>query len=329
MVQDWSRQKERGTRLGVLAAAWIYKLAGRRLALIVLAPVVLFFFLKDAGPRRSSREYLARAHAYGLLEKRPTLLTSYRHFMMFTGALLDKFAAWSGHIPPSRIEGVDDGLFDAAKQSGRGAIIFTAHVGNPELIRAVATVNKRFNITVLVHTAHAEQFNSVIKQFASQSTIRLVQVTQIDLATAMQLSSAIDRGEWVVIAADRTPANLTDPAMTAPATLFGHQARFPVGPYVLAAALKCPAFYLTCIRTGGQPPFKVTFRKFADPVVLPRKDRDAAFRRYAQTYADMLQETLADAPLQWFNFYDFWASSTPDNAPAGRDVKHSKATVVS
>ena len=315
MAQDWSRQKERGTRLGILTAAWIYKLAGRRLALVALAPVVLFFFLRDAGPRRSSMDYLALAHGAGLLRKRPNHLTSYRHFLMFTGALLDKFAAWCGHIPPSRIVGVDDGLFHETKQSGKGAIILTAHVGNTELIRAVATVNKRFKVTVLVHTAHAEQFNSVIRQFQSQSSIRLVQVSEIDMATAMSLSAAIERGEWVVIAADRTPVNEQGRDATVIATLFGRAARFPAGPYVLAAALKCPAYFLTCIRTGGPRPFKVTFRKFADPVVLPRGERVPAMQAYAQSFADMLRDALVDAPLQWFNFYDFWAGAEP---PAGQ-----------
>ena len=34
--------------------------------------------------------------------------------------------------------------------------------------------------------------------------------------------------------------------------------------------------------------------------------RQAAVAAAAQAYADRLTEECAAAPLQWFNFYDFW-----------------------
>ena len=45
---------------------------------------------------------------------------------------------------------------------------------------------------------------------------------------------------------------------------------------------------------------------FAERVVLPRGDRQAAIAGYAQQYADLLAEFVRKAPDNWFNFFDFW-----------------------
>ena len=316
MAENWAKQTERGTRLGVLVSAWLYKLLGRRITLIILSPVVLFFYLNGRTHRRSSMAYLKRAQAMGFISGKPGFVMQYRHFMAFTGSLLDKLAAWSGHIKPEHVAGVHDGLFDAAKKHGRGALVLTAHMGNPELIRAIATVNQRFGVTVLVHTANAEKFNSVINQFSSQSTVRLVQVSEITVATAMRLSEDIERGEWVVMTADRVPPEQKQSGASVPVTFMGDTARFPIGPYVLAAALKCPSYFLACARLPkrrGKVRFNVTFEAFMDPVVLPRKDRQEALAGLAGQFAACLERALRATPLQWFNFFDFWEDDNQDS----------------
>ncbi|WP_233356758.1 LpxL/LpxP family acyltransferase [Hirschia baltica] len=293
--------------------------------MILLSPVVFFFYLSGVQQRRASRAYLNRAYEQGLMAKKPSFLTGFLHFMAFAGSMLDKLASWTGEINNTHVAGVDDGEFDAAKNTGRGALVLTGHLGNPELIRAVATVNKRFSVTVLMHTKNAEQFNSVINQFSKHSTVRLVQVDDIDISVAMQLSSRVDEGEWIVMAADRPPPHGTAKNSTVDVDFLGGKAPFPIGPYILGAALKCPVYFLSCIRTNQQPSFSIMFRHFADPVFLPRKDRSQALQAYAQQYAELLKEALAMAPKQWFNFYDFWGDFSGQTKETSSDSSHSSA----
>lgn len=318
MAKNWATQEERGTSLGIYLIAWVYRLLGRHVCLAIMAPVVFFFYLNGAEQRRASRAYLERAWRSGLLKRKPGFWTGYRHFFAFSGSMLDKLASWLGHIRPENVEGAHDGLFDAAKKSGRGAVLLTSHLGNPEVIRAVATVNRRFKVTVLVHTANAERFNKVINNFSGESSVRLLQVKDIDMATAMRLSEAISRGEWVVVAADRLPpTNLEAPRVAA--RFLGDDADFPAGPFILASALKCPAFFMASMRTGSG--FQIIFRPFDDPVNLPRRARGEALSAYVQTYADMLVDALALSPLQWFNFYDYWG----DEGASGEDTPRGNA----
>ena len=304
--EDWTSQSERGSRFGVWLGACLFKLFGRRISMLVLSPAVFFFYLSGKKQRHASRAYLVRAYKNGLLKKKPGFWTGYSHFLAFTGSMLDKLGSWTGKIDNTHVSGVDGGEFDAAKKSGRGGVVLTGHFGNPELIRAVATVNKRFSVTVLMHTKNAEQFNSVLNQFSDHSTVRLVQVDDIDISIAMMLSARVEEGEWIVMAADRPPPNSISESKTVPVNFLGGKAEFPVGPYILAAALKCPTYFLSCIRTDSKPPFSISFHQFADPVVLPRKGRTQALAAYAQEYANLLEGVLHEAPLQWFNFFDFW-----------------------
>ncbi len=316
--KNWTSQEERGSRFGIWLSASLFKVFGRRISMLFLTPVVFFFYLTGNEQRQSSRAYLNRAYKKGLLKNKPGFWTGYRHFLAFTGSLLDKLGSWTGKVDNTHVSGVDGGDFDAAKKSGRGGVVLTGHFGNPELIRAVATVNKRFSVTVLMHTKNAEQFNSVLNQFSDHSTVRLVQVDDIDISVAMMLSARVEEGEWIVMAADRPPPNSKSENNTVPANFLGGKAEFPVGPYILAAALKCPTYFLSCIRTDSKPPFAISFHQFADPVMLPRKGRMQAIQAYAQDYANLLESVLQDAPLQWFNFFDFWNEFSAEEHENGR-----------
>jgi predicted LPLAT superfamily acyltransferase len=56
----------------------------------------------------------------------------------------------------------------------------------------------------------------------------------------------------------------------------------------------------------GSSRYRVRVEWFADRIVAPRKDRADRIAEYAQRYADRLEHHCRIAPLQWFNFYDFW-----------------------
>ena len=66
-----------------------------------------------------------------------------------------------------------------------------------------------------------------------------------------------------------------------------------------------PHFFLFCPKEEGR--YRVHFTRFADPLILPRKGREAAMASYAERFARALEEEVARAPLQWFNFYHYWA----------------------
>lgn len=298
----WAALAERGSSLGLWILATIFRLFGRRVCLAIMSPVVLFFFLTGVEQRRASMTYLDRARRAGLLPARPGWFLSFRHFMAFGGAALDKFAAWTGSIPASDVQEDDTGEFEASKNSGQGALVLTAHLGNPEVIRAIASLTNRARVNVLVHTAHAVRFNALISAFSKSSSVRMIQVTEIGPDTAILLQAAIENGEWIVMVGDRVPVTGNGRISWAP--FLGEPAPFAQGPYILGAILKCPVYLLFCLRTSKK--FQIYFEPFAKQIDLPRGDRNKAIARYVSRYAARLEYYVGLAPLQWFNFFDYW-----------------------
>ncbi len=298
----WASMQERGAYWGMRTLAGIYRVLGRRICLAAMTPVVLYFFLTGAEQRRASRDYLDRLWRAGKLSRKPGAWMSLRHFMSFGSSALDKLAAWTGAVPRTTLQGESMALLDEVEASGRGAFIITAHIGNPEVVRAVAALNHKVPVNVLMHTEHAQLFNRLIREFSPNSPVRAFPVTKVGVDTAVILSEAIGRGEWVVIAGDRAP--VSEAGRVIDALFLGEPALFPQGPYILGSLLKAPAFLLFCVRDGRH--FRVHFSRFAEVIDLPRADRLGAIRRYASRYAEALEARVAETPLQWFNFYPFW-----------------------
>ncbi len=289
----------------MVIAAFLYRSLGRRLCLIIVSPAVLYFYATGREQRRASRDYLERLHRAGHWPRPPTALDKLRHFMSFATGMFDMFAAWSGNIPLSSIEGVHGGKFAAAKQSGQGAFILTAHLGSPEVIRAMANRLKRWRVNVLVHTRHAESFNRLIYKVSPDAPIRLIQVTDLGMDKLFLLQEAIENGEWVVSVADRIPVGPS--ARIYEVDCLGSQAPLPQGPLILATLLKCPIYTMFCLRQPSG--YRVEFEKLADAVDLPRARRQEHIEQLMREYVARLEGEMIREPLQWYNFYDFWRPS--------------------
>ena len=137
----WSTMAERGSYLGMRLIAGVYRLFGRTICLTIMAPVVFYFFVTGRAQREASRDYLMHLWRSGYLRERPSQWTSFRHFMNFAASSLDTLAAWTGRIPEARVLGPASRLLSEVEAGGKGAFVITAHLGNPEVIRAVAVLN--------------------------------------------------------------------------------------------------------------------------------------------------------------------------------------------
>lgn len=313
MAEKWSDMKERGVWGGILFVAFVYRILGRTACMAVMAPIVAYFYVTGPAQRRAALDYQMRMWKAGKLKRKPGYWSGLRQFMNFSVSMLDRLAAWTSDIRAEHVDGVHDGLFDEAKWNGKGGVVLTAHLGSPDVVRAVATTARRFRVNVLMHTAHAENFNRMIERFSPDAPVRMVQVSQIDVSVAMTLSEAISRGEWVVMAADRV--GVKDGEASAVAVDFlGGRALFPTGPYVLAAALGCPTYSMFCTRRGKR--FHVAFETIDEKVVLPRGRRSEALAGYARIFAGRVEAALAETPFQWFNFYDYWTVDPAEGTAA-------------
>lgn len=298
---------------GIKTLVWIYRLFGRWAFRLFLVPVVSYYFLAGTQARTASMDYLRH-----LQQHCPELhigcgwWSSYRHFLSFGETLLDKILAWMGCIARNQVDFPNRPLLLDLQQQGRGAIIISGHFGNLELSQAMANLNDQLRLNILVHTKHAEKFNRLLGNTAASTTLKFIQVTELNPAIAIELQDKIERGEFLVLVGDRIPVQ--GGGRTVRTQFLGEDADFPQGPYLLASLLRCPVYTLFCYPTQSR--FHIDLQLFAESIRIPRAEpqRQQMLENLARQFAERLESLCRAMPLQWFNFYPYW--QTPDDRKA-------------
>lgn len=280
----------------------VYRVLGRLPFRLCLYPVVFAWWLGSGQARRASLDYLRRLQATGnVFPRRPGMRESLRHFLLFAETLLDKMLAISGRYPYEHIAMHGHEPMLAASATGQGGIIATAHMGCLELMQVAARWREGFRVTILVHTAHARQFNRILARLNPGAGVQLMQVSDFSPAMAMLLADRVAAGEFVAIAADRVPVSGD---RTCRADFLGTRADFPAGPWLIASLLRCPVWGMSCLHDDDG--YRARIVLLREQVLLPRGERQQALDACAATFADWLAACLRQSPYDWFNFYDFW-----------------------
>ncbi|PTP97391.1 glycosyltransferase family 2 protein [Vibrio splendidus] len=307
----WSRTQERGTVLGIKLLLAVYTLLGRGVFNLILRCVMRYYHLTGKRARNASEQYLFQLKAYAEQQniELPAELTSYNHLLSFGHTMLDKLAAWKGDFSVDNLSIHGQEQFESMVANQQGVLILGSHLGNIELCRALGRRHSNIKINALVFTEHAERFNSVMKAVNPQSDLNLIQVTSMGPDTAILLQQKLEQGEWIVIVGDRTSTSKESRSVWA--EFLGKEAPFPQGPFMLASVLKAPVFLLFGLRDDSQskPHFNVYFEHFSDKIELPRKTREQSLQQVVQKYANRLEHYTLKAPLQWYNFFNFWTLS--------------------
>ncbi|PMG97585.1 glycosyltransferase family 2 protein [Vibrio lentus] len=307
----WSRTQERGTVLGIKLLLAVYTLLGRGVFNLILRGVMRYYHLTGKRARNASEQYLFQLKAYAEQQniELPAELTSYNHLLSFGHTMLDKLAAWKGDFSVDNLTIHGQDQFESMVENQQGVLILGSHLGNIELCRALGRRHSNIKINALVFTEHAERFNSVMKAVNPQSDLNLIQVTSMGPDTAILLQQKLEQGEWIVIVGDRTSTSKESRSVWA--EFLGKEAPFPQGPFMLASVLKAPVFLLFGLRddSKSKPHFNVYFEHFSDKIELPRKTREHSLQQVVQKYANRLEHYTLKAPLQWYNFFNFWTLS--------------------
>lgn len=298
----WSDIKESSTLRGMRCLLAAYKTGGNWLFKPLLAPVIIYYYLSNRAARQSSQNFLKVIAKHNPL-KQPIAWLSLQHFWLFGCAMLDKLAAWQDSISYDDIDTHNREVMLNLIEQKRGGVLIISHLGNFEICRALISANfSALKLTILVHTKHAEKFNKILDQHSNNSKVDLLQVTEITPATAILLSERCSAGGFIVIAGDRSAVGNNNSFIV---DFLGQSAPLPRGPYMLAAILKAPLVSLTSIKKQGR--YQLYFDTISDAVVPKRREREQHLKVLCQRYADLLGEYCLQAPLQWFNFYDFWS----------------------
>ena len=310
----WSVETERRGQWGLRFMLAVYRYGGRLPFTLLLWPVVAVYWLSGQRARSASRQWLAQVSRAAQQRQiaLPARLNSYRHFLRFGGAMLDKVASWRGDLRWGRDIDFAPGAEAVIRTpASQGKLILASHLGDIEACRAMAQQVSGLVINALVFTDNARRFRAVLETIAPQAGVNLMPVSDIGPETAILLQQKLDAGEWVAIVGDRTAVNPQrgGERRVIWSDFLGRPAPFPQGPFVLAAALRCPVLLMFALQQQGK--LRIHCERFADPLLLPRAQRQQALQEAVDRYAARLAHYALLAPLDWFNFFDFWTLPDP------------------
>jgi len=305
----WARQQEVKGLWGMRLMLLVWRFLGRRAFSLLLYPVIGAYWLTATTARKASQNWITRVREQLAARQMPvpSRLTSYQHFLRFGNAMLNKIASWRGEVQFGRDVVFAAGAEEALSVSDpRGKLLLASHLGDIEACRALAQLQGSKTINALVFSDNARRFQQIMQEMAPQAGLNLMPVTDIGPETAILLKEKLDRGEWIAIVGDRIAVNPQRGGewRVCWSRFMGQAAPFPQGPFILASLLRCPVALIFALRQ--QEKLRIHCEPFADPLLLPRAERQDALQKTIDRYAERLEHYALQSPLDWFNFFDFW-----------------------
>ena len=169
----------------------------------------------------------------------------------------------------------------------RGCLLFGAHFGSFDVLRAIGLAESPVPVRVLMHDRHAEKLARVLHALNAELPAQVIPLGKP--GTMLAVRDALARGEIVALLADRSLHGEREIACP----FLGAPAGFPRGPFELAKLLATPVMLFSATYRGPMH-YDVRFEPLAgDPGCAG--------------FAAWLEARCREAPFNWFNFYDFWA----------------------
>lgn len=293
-MNPWTAKAERGSAVLIRLIVWLARRAGRRLCRVLLYPIVAYFVVTDQTARRASREFLSTVRG------RPAGWHDvFEHVFTFAATLLDRVYMAVGDF--DRFEVTIEGLplVERALESGRGCVLLGSHLGSFDLLMLARQAMDGRPVSVLMRVDPRARLRRLAG--IDDAGLDVIEVGRPD--SLLRAHAVLERGGIVAALADRV-----DGGARLPVSFFGRSTAMPLAPHVLAA--RSSASVLMCFGLyEGANRYRIEFVDFGPPA--PPRSRGAELQPVVDRYAEGLEHQARLWPLNWFNFYPYWAGAAP------------------
>ena len=298
--QHWADNRELGSPLALRVGLWLATHGGRAVMRLLLWPISLYFVLANRRHQTALGQYLQRLQGIGGLRG---FWLRWRIIRHFATTILDRVFLLTGGLNALDIRSSGLHLLDAQLAKGEGAILLGSHLGSFETLRALGRSKPEASIHILMKRQHNSALMDQLAALNPDVEAAIIDADSHPVSVATDINRAIKAGGLVGILGDRA-------AESEPCTevqFLGAPAWLPTSAFTLAAVSRAPIILCFGLYRGGNR-YDLIFEAFADAVTLRRGERSAQVQALAQAYADRLAHYARQAPSNWFNFHDFWAT---------------------
>jgi len=288
LSKKWIEQRERSNSITLKLICWIALNTSRGIARCLLYPITFYFFITSPRVRTASGNYLRRVS-----NKRAGCWDIAKHIYWFSATILDRVYFLTDQDDKFHITIHGKELLDEKVKQGKGCILLGSHVGS------LAISKMGLPVKILMRLEHNQMITKILEELNPKVARSVINLT--DPNALFKTKECLDEGALVGILGDRVSENEKSIAVE----FMGDSAFFPVAPMKLASVLGVPVIIFFGLYRGKNR-YEIYFETLTDKIDVPRKDRDTEIERLIRRYVERLDYYLKLAPLNWFNFYDFW-----------------------
>jgi predicted LPLAT superfamily acyltransferase len=285
--------KSKATPLGYRVFVTILKSFGVQPAYFLLRLVSMYYFLFSPSPSKAIISFFHKRLGYGKIK---SLLKLYTNYYLFGQSLIDRVVVMAG-IPNKfsyHFDGEENLREMAALQ--KGGLLLSAHIGNWEIAgHLLQRLNTKINI-VMFDVEH-EKIKQYLDSVTGERNMHVITIKN-DLSHIYEISDAFRHNELVCMHADRfLKGNKTFTQF-----FLGREAKFPMGPFMLAAQFKVPVSFTFAMKeTKLHYNFSATKPK---DYICPSKE--IFMKELLGDFVGEMEKKVKQYPEQWYNYYDFW-----------------------
>ena len=242
------------------------------------------------------------------------LWCAWRQFHNFADVFMDRFLLQESDELTFTSGGCEH--LEKSIDDGKGGILLMSHMGNWDVAAHLLKQKvNRIRLLLYMGVKQKEQIEQIQKESLSQSGIQIIAVEQ-DGGSPMDILEGIrfiESGGVVSLTGDLV---WNKDQRTVPVKFLGREIMLPEAPHLFALLSGAPMFIFFAFRTGKNQ-YHFTMSEPIALICTSREERAVAIRRAAQKYADILEATLRNYPLQWYHFKPFLAAK-PTPKPGNR-----------
>lgn len=288
-MSEW-KGKSKGTVTGYRIFIFLIKKVGIRTAYSLLVFVALYYFIFDYKQTKAIYSYFRKRHQQSVFK---SLTNAYRNYYVFGQTLIDKVAITAGlaHRFTYEFDGIEN-IHELAQNKTAG-ILISAHVGNFEVAQYFMD---EFDKKIHLVTTDEEQraIKSYLESVMAKPKTDFIVIND-DLSHIFGINKVISEEGIICFTGDRFKGN----TKTMVAELMGDEARFPAGPFLISARLNTPVLFVYVMREKN-----MHYHLYARKASFKYRDSQSLLNAYTESISWILEKY----PLQWFNYYQFWAS---------------------
>lgn len=206
----------------------------------------------------------------------------------------DSFNSGSGKGCPNG----DSGEHETGEANSGGMVMLGAHIGNYELSGYTLNPGKKKIYTLVFGGETGTVMDNRAKAF-SKNGISMIKVEE-DMSHIFRLNDALVHGDIVSMPGDR----LFGSSKYLTGRLLWADAKFPAGPFTVAAQRNLPTFAVFSMKESTTKYTLYVFRLDDEESRAANRNERAAL--LLKHYTRNLERILLKYPAQWFNYYEFW-----------------------